>query len=77
LTHDFGDFLVDSLEHLDAVGISEPDPQFIVVVQVNCLRVEFELSVVAFKPILVFRNIRLVVVVVHDRRNQVETPVKD
>jgi len=54
------------------VGVAKADPQLILIIEKDGLGFQFKLTIIAFEALFVFRHIRLVEVVVHHWRNQVE-----
>jgi hypothetical protein len=63
------------LKYFDAVGVAEPNPEIVLVIQMNRFLVELKSSVVARKSIFVLRDVGLVKVVVCDWPNQIKAAI--
>ena len=72
---DLSDLLVYLLEDFDAVGVAEPHPEIILVIQLNRFLIKLKSSIVTRKSVLVLRNIRLIKVVVRNRPYQVKAAI--
>ena len=57
------------------MGVAEPYPEIVLVIQMNRFLVELKSPVVARKSIFVLRDVGLVKVVVCDRPNQIEAAI--
>lgn len=57
--------------------VAEASPQLVLLIQVDCLVVQFEFSVVALEAVTVLSDVRLVEEVVGDGSDQVEAAIQD
>jgi hypothetical protein len=68
-------FFVYLLEDFNAVGVAEPYPEIILVIQMNRFLIKLKSSIIACKSVFVLRDVRLVKVIVRNRPYQVKAAI--